>query len=568
MVAMLPMLTMNENHDNQKEEKPSSLGQVVIYESGKALLKVETGTTVEVMKLLYEAENKNFDSANIIGVRPRNSSDIPCIVTLDESKLDDVAYDLIVKDKKSTTSPVSSDVSSNGYATPHERNERSVTTRCIDCSRESWKTKRYTSVGMNTEISINPLLEIDSLRSMSASSSYQTAQQPNTETTYQSRPRGRPSIQRPVPIPPPGNIVYSSVHKKDYVVAALPAVPNCVTDIEYMDRINYRSRSPRTSPIPHIHSGGHTKICYPPMSKTIDLDTVHYENFRHRHPPQLHSPNHHMVLEAEGGQMSPRRRARSRSPVIHHGNGYIKAEDAFHHHSHKPDERRHIYHSEYVRVATQYPYEHVPTVAAFPTHHPEPESEPPVYVLPNDFDMKRDRIDQHIMSYEQAKEYQPNQRDISENGPKQVAVGAERTSPDASDSGKSGTDETSTAEVSNVRTLSCKICKQTFPTKSTLYKHLRGHTSDEKPFKCHECGQGFTLSSNLRQHRIIHRGYKPFQCEYCGKKFMRSNVYKQHRRIHTGEKMHKCDLCPSEFLQKYALTKHMKKVHNIETFDN
>lgn len=71
----------------------------MIYESGKALLKVETGTTVEVMKLLYEAENKNFDSANIIGVRPRNSSDIPCIVTLDESKLDDVAYDLIVKGK-------------------------------------------------------------------------------------------------------------------------------------------------------------------------------------------------------------------------------------------------------------------------------------------------------------------------------------------------------------------------------------------------------------------------------------------------------------------------------------
>jgi len=71
--------------------------------------------------------------------------------------------------------------------------------------------------------------------------------------------------------------------------------------------------------------------------------------------------------------------------------------------------------------------------------------------------------------------------------------------------------------------LYCKICHKVFPTKSLLYKHLRGHSSDEKPYKCPECGQGFTLSSNLRQHRIIHRGYKPFQCEFCGKKFMRSN---------------------------------------------
>ncbi len=120
----------------------------------------------------------------------------------------------------------------------------------------------------------------------------------------------------------------------------------------------------------------------------------------------------------------------------------------------------------------------------------------------------------------------------------------------------------------NSQKLYCKICHKVFPTKSLLYKHLRGHTSDEKPYKCQECGQGFTLSSNLRQHRIIHRGYKPFQCEFCGKKFMRSNVYKQHRRIHTGEEMYKCSLCPSEFLQKYALVKHMKKQHDVDAADS
>jgi DNA-directed RNA polymerase subunit RPC12/RpoP len=211
----------------------------------------------------------------------------------------------------------------------------------------------------------------------------------------------------------------------------------------------------------------------------------------------------------------------------------------------------------------------------------EAEGEPPVYVLPNDFDMQRDRVEPHIVTYHSPKDENddksPNtderNSDVAKDEtspPRTMPSEDERDSPVSSDaSSKSETDENTPVPntTNEQQQLACKICKKYFPTKSTLYKHLRGHSSDEKPYKCLECGQGFTLSSNLRQHRIIHRGYKPFQCEYCGKKFMRSNVYKQHRRIHTGEQMHKCDHCPSEFLQRYALIKHKKKAHNVETFD-
>lgn len=73
--------------------------QVVIYESGKPILKVESGTTLEVVKLLYGSESCTTDD-NIIGVRPRSSASnggIPCIVTLKDSKLEENAYDVITK---------------------------------------------------------------------------------------------------------------------------------------------------------------------------------------------------------------------------------------------------------------------------------------------------------------------------------------------------------------------------------------------------------------------------------------------------------------------------------------
>ena len=366
-------------------------------------------------------------------------------------------------------------------------------------------------------------------------------------------------------------------------------LPN--NEMDYMPS-HYRSRSPVNSPPSHHHNSGHTKICYP--TKPLSLDVGPYvpsPNMRHkihqaRSPPYLHrSPVYNNPVWKKEPPMEPT--MYPPHPHPHHPQ----------HGDYKPppppppmDMRR-----RYPQYEHHHHHQEVP--ASVVTRPPTPpqrrtttppgsgddddgdgEGEPPVYVLPNDFDLQRDRVEPHIITYHSPKgepgEGSPNNDEHNElpkddSKPRTMPPEDERDSPvsDAS-SGKSTTDEnTPVPNTPNDQQLACKICKQYFPTKSTLYKHLRGHSSDEKPFKCMECGQGFTLSSNLRQHRIIHRGYKPFQCEYCGKKFMRSNVYKQHRRIHTGEQMHKCDHCPSEFLQRYALIKHKKKAHNVETFD-
>ncbi|XP_065663265.1 zinc finger protein 484 isoform X1 [Hydra vulgaris] len=507
-------------------------GQVMIYESGSVVMKVEVGTTLEVLKLLYESEQSQ-PCDKIIGVRPRKSNGIPCIITLQESKLEENSYDVIFRDKKQNKPKelVTNDLAAG---------EKQDTTRCVDCSREAWKSKRYTSIGMNTEISINPLSEIDSVRShLLSSSKHQT----NIEASYHNRSRARPPIHRPTPLEPN----HYSLHKTEYIVSTLPPIP---TNVSVPDFIKYHPRSPRRSP---VYGNGHTQICFPSQNaiKRPDLDSISFEPIAHYRIPRSHSP--HVVNRS--GTVSPR--PRSRSPL----DNKREVQDETKH-----DEQRSLYESIYMRKTDHYPhYEQKQHTNLGTTSSNQPdetvEREPPVFVLPNDFDSNLDRIDEHVINYQAPKSFNSVE---SEKEDSKASVGC--TSPVTSigsDSGHSIIDE----QLPSTRNLSCKICKKVFPTKSTLYKHLRGHPSDEKPFKCSECGQGFTLSSNLRQHRIIHRGYKPFQCEYCGKKFMRSNVYKQHRRIHTGEQMHKCSLCPSEFLQRYALVKHMKKSHNIESIE-
>uniref|UniRef100_UPI00398E711F zinc finger protein ZFP2-like isoform X1 n=1 Tax=Pristiophorus japonicus TaxID=55135 RepID=UPI00398E711F len=108
----------------------------------------------------------------------------------------------------------------------------------------------------------------------------------------------------------------------------------------------------------------------------------------------------------------------------------------------------------------------------------------------------------------------------------------------------------------------CSVCRKGFSRSSSLQKHKRVHTN-ERLFGCFHCGKRFSQSSHLIEHQHVHTGEKPFTCSVCGKGFGYLSNLLTHQRVHTGERPFTCSVCGKGFSQSSNLLAH-QRVHSDE----
>ncbi|CAE1253065.1 Zinc finger protein 236 [Acanthosepion pharaonis] len=127
--------------------------------------------------------------------------------------------------------------------------------------------------------------------------------------------------------------------------------------------------------------------------------------------------------------------------------------------------------------------------------------------------------------------------------------------------------------------LMCTECGDEFSLQSQLDRHMREHRQDQegkRSYSCRQCTQEFPKMTLLREHMkqhyrikssLSHRSYKRnidrsnfhHKCQHCGKSFQKPSQVLRHIRIHTGERPFDCKMCDKTFNQKGALQIHMTK---------
>ncbi|XP_006562778.1 zinc finger protein 664 isoform X2 [Apis mellifera] len=108
----------------------------------------------------------------------------------------------------------------------------------------------------------------------------------------------------------------------------------------------------------------------------------------------------------------------------------------------------------------------------------------------------------------------------------------------------------------------CSVCELEFAKHRDYKRHMVKH-SDARPYICSTCGKAFKRSSEICNHRRIHRDIK-YTCEICG--FTTNNkisLRMHHRRVHERDYRYRCDQCDKGFMSNYDLEDH--KTSHLET---
>ncbi|XP_030420499.1 PR domain zinc finger protein 5 isoform X9 [Gopherus evgoodei] len=119
----------------------------------------------------------------------------------------------------------------------------------------------------------------------------------------------------------------------------------------------------------------------------------------------------------------------------------------------------------------------------------------------------------------------------------------------------------------------CPNCESSFASQEILAEHLQTlhqKPSEEKEFKCRNCGKKFPVKQALQRHVLqctenVNPGdtSRSFQCSVCNTSFSSESSFEQHKEACRGDARFICkaDSCGKRFKSKDALKKHKENVH-------
>ncbi|XP_062964777.1 PR domain zinc finger protein 5 [Cynocephalus volans] len=120
----------------------------------------------------------------------------------------------------------------------------------------------------------------------------------------------------------------------------------------------------------------------------------------------------------------------------------------------------------------------------------------------------------------------------------------------------------------------CPQCESSFTSEEILAEHLQTlhqKPTEEKEFKCKNCGKKFPVKQALQRHFEQHQetcqGDARFVCkaDSCGKKLKSKDALKRHQEnVHTGDPKKKliCSVCNKKCSSASSLQEH-RKIHEI-----
>ncbi|XP_042839912.1 PR domain zinc finger protein 5 isoform X4 [Panthera tigris] len=119
----------------------------------------------------------------------------------------------------------------------------------------------------------------------------------------------------------------------------------------------------------------------------------------------------------------------------------------------------------------------------------------------------------------------------------------------------------------------CPQCDSSFTSEEILAEHLQTlhqRPTEEKEFKCKNCGKKFPVKQALQRHVLqctakssLKDSSRSFQCSVCNSSFNSASSFEQHQETCRGDARFVCkaDSCGKRLKSKDALRRHQENVH-------